>query len=552
MAFNTDEVDHERICDSCGFPYTIQDYLDEQEFLENSPSSVDPYKDQWTDFCSFCFFNDKWLNAYGNFGRFEAKKKRTCKGKHCGTEYTILEYWLGQKHYFDSPWDYATGCRSYCLSCWLTGDEGADETDTTWTADTALACDTDPQLDDSVDIVISPVDSAVGHVSDMQIYRWLCEGDIQSAYQAVNGESCQVAILPLERIRVSRVVPFPGMINFFPAGLIDLERYPFYPCKDDSTSLSEHMSAVSGMNLQHLVQRPLVVVPIRWDIITTWNHSHDSHMQFLRYCSEHVERHALNYLRYQQCKLGLRGGLPCHPGQVPSSNIMMSCIGILDFGLGLGNIIGGAAFDSVVTKDLGLDVPVVEWDNLPKDGEVGNLVRRALTMYSEIVESSSLTSRFVRTMTLFEFLAYPDGYEKMQDVRKVIARYSGVADTPEYNRISLRFMELTSGVTEKQKAQSFVPQDYAPGLDHALRTRLVHHGERFEDVIKSESEQRKFFDELEGFLRPVIEHMIEHSALSFDEYKPLRDSIKVFQKATRAKQFPVDLGNDTSEEEPPF
>ena len=45
-----------------------------------------------------------------------------------------------------------------------------------------------------------------------------------------------------------------------------------------------------------------------------------------------------------------------------------------------------------------------------RDGEVGAVARHALRMYSEVLEASTETSRFIQMMTLIEFLAAPNDF----------------------------------------------------------------------------------------------------------------------------------------------
>ena len=52
-------------------------------------------------------------------------------------------------------------------------------------------------------------------------------------------------------------------------------------------------------------------------------------------------------------------------------------------------IVGGAAFTHYLTRGLGLTLGQPEWDDLPKDGEVGQIVNHGLSLYSALLEASS-------------------------------------------------------------------------------------------------------------------------------------------------------------------
>jgi hypothetical protein len=37
----------------------------------------------------------------------------------CGAAYKVEYDHPGTKHYFEHPYDYASGCKMHCLKCWL-------------------------------------------------------------------------------------------------------------------------------------------------------------------------------------------------------------------------------------------------------------------------------------------------------------------------------------------------------------------------------------------------------------------------------------------------
>jgi hypothetical protein len=57
------------------------------------------------------------------------------------------------------------------------------------------------------------------------------------------------------------------------------------------------------------------------------------------------------------------------------------------------------------------------------------------------------------------------------------------------------------------------------------RTRIVHQGERLEEIIPSLAEREKLFQEVRHYMSSVIDHMIHHSDLAWDQYKSIRDSL---------------------------
>lgn len=181
------------------------------------------------------------------------------------------------------------------------------------------------------------------------------------------------------------------------------------------------------------------------------------------------------------------------------------------------NIIGGDAFTHLVTRGLGMCLNEIELHDFPKDGEVGHIVKHAVSLYSAILETSDPTAQFIQCLVLLEFLAFPDEWRNFVAVKKVIARY--VARTrSEYERLLDRFFELTG------------KKDQNSGKIIGYRTRVVHMGERIEHLVPDPSARKKLFIELDGYIRPVIEHMIDHSNMRFEEeYLPVREGLRPFE-----------------------
>ena len=179
-------------------------------------------------------------------------------------------------------------------------------------------------------------------------------------------------------------------------------------------------------------------------------------------------------------------------------------------------IIGGAAFSHFVTKGLGLPIEPVDFNSFPQEGEVGHIVRHALSLYSGLLEANSATSKFIQALLLLEYLADPDNYQKFKEVKKIVARY--VASGPkEYERVLARFEELTHKEDPNSK------------MEVGFRTRIVHLGDRLENLVPESDDRQRLFEELDGYIRPIIDHMISHSSLDFEAYLKIRDQLRPFE-----------------------
>jgi hypothetical protein len=98
---------------------------------------------------------------------------------------------------------------------------------------------------------------------------------------------------------------------------------------------------------------------------------------------------------------------------------------------------------------------------------------------------------------------------------KTIARY--VTKTPgEYTRLLDRFFEMVG--KRDPTTQQFI----------GYRTRIIHIGEKLDAVVPRYTDRLALFEELDGYIRPVIDHMIEHSFFNWDEYSSLRQAMRPF------------------------
>ena len=327
---------------------------------------------------------------------------------------------------------------------------------------------------------------------------------------------CHLAVMPISRVQVEWFPrTYPCGITFYPEGLVNLNALCIKPNDPKSRSLAEVIAATSGIDQEILDKHPLIVFPCSFNWPDLCHSSHDNHLDFIRRLSEHVDKSCLNFIRYLQCPLEPIDCLPGRAGAV-NSNYMMSGALLYNHSLRESRIIGGAAFSYMITKGLGLPLESVDPNLFPKSGEVCNIVSHALSLYTTLLEANSPTLRFIQALSLLEFLAYPDEYRKFEEVKKVIARYVAT-DSGEYQKLLARFFELTG------------KKDSVTNKVVGYRTRVVHMGETIEDIIPDMDGRKRLFIELQTYIRAVIDHLISHSHLTWEEYLVVRDGLRPFE-----------------------
>lgn len=503
------DLDLTRLCPACEMEYTIREEYEQIQGMLDPQRRADEYEAMCQEFCQACFESGRWEDAYGPFDRYTLQERRKCKS--CGGVYKVGDSWPSQKDYFPPPYGYEGGCYDHCIGCWIVGPESSS-------ADREVAFEDGITWDGALTLAPESVDGWPYE----EVYDAIFEGDLKTVYQWYFDRGNLLAVMPCSRLQVSRIRTFPKGYLFFPAGFLDLQQLRIRINSESSDTLSEAQSAASLINEPVFNRYPLVTFPVQglnWEQFSSA--SHQDHLAMIRTLSEEVDRDCLDYARFKTCDLNDSEGLPGRVGQVTSTHMMMAGLALYSSSQDEGRIVAGAAFTHCVTQGLGMTLDQYEWDNLPGHGETGQIARRGLRMYAELLEASTLTSKFVQAMSLFEFLAYPDQYEKMVNVKKVISRYLAPMQSPEYDRLLNRFKELTS--LEEKTVDPTNGKTVRKPL--GFRTRIVHLGERLEHIVPSAKDRSDLFAELQSYLVPVLNHMIEHSDMTFAEYKHLRNQI---------------------------
>lgn len=404
-------------------------------------------------------------------------QRRVCRS--CEAIYTISKALEGQEDYFRPPHDYVRGCQEYCLACWL----GVGPLDI-------------PEAYGEEPFVADPPNQESDEAAE--------EGDLVARYRRYLNDGCHLVVMPISRVHIEwSPITYRDLVTFFPPGCADLDALNIVENSADSGSLAEACSALSGITEELLCELPLVVFPCRLNWQTLRQAGHNEHEEMIRTLAESVDRSCLNFIRFKLCRIDLPDTLPGRAGQ--TNHPMMDGACIYNHSLCEARIIGGDVHSHLITRGLGLSLDSIEVGDFPKEGEVGNIVEHALGMYSAIQEADSPTTKFMLITNLFEYLAFPDEFRPLKKVRAVVVRYA--ARTPQQRE----------QLTNRFKNDFF-------GLD-GYRTRIVHKGQRLEQILPSPQQRKALFGELEGYLHRMIDDMVRHSELSWSEFLDHRKTI---------------------------
>lgn len=192
--------------------------------------------------------------------------------------------------------------------------------------------------------------------------------------------------------------------------------------KEASESLSFHQSSTAFVTQESFSETPTIAFTYEFDWDGLWLGNHKSQMEYIRIFSQIADRKSLNWVRYKSCPIDTPDVLPSRAGQI-RKDPMMSAALLYNAFRREGGIIAGDAFNSVLTKGLGLplnedDLPYNEFPDL--EGAVGNIALHALDLYSSVLQAEYPTAQSTQLMALLEFLADPTDYTKSDQVGKII------------------------------------------------------------------------------------------------------------------------------------
>ncbi|MEK6638885.1 MAG: hypothetical protein AABY88_12470 [Pseudomonadota bacterium] len=321
----------------------------------------------------------------------------------------------------------------------------------------------------------------------------------------------RLCLLPISRILVEEPAWISEEVAIFPPDAIGAEtlRPVAWPESDyqrtlgkqngvvglDGDDLHWSKSGATRIDLPDFFGSSLVAFPvvIDWDAFLEPS-SHEAHLEMLGRAIDKAER-VMDLIRFEHCNLWTPAKLPGRAGLLGDTSF---CAGMFYAPEDHESyIIAGQILTHQVIIGVGLDMTGSIMVRSTGDGEVGAVARQALRMYSEALEASTETSRFVQMMALIEFLAAPEDYMRMKLVKRMIARQVA-RDRADYDAILQDFLCLTS---ESGAAQ---------GANRGLRHNIVHVGKRLEDLA-DRGEREAIFRRLSRYAGATIQQLRDHS-----------------------------------------
>lgn len=330
--------------------------------------------------------------------------------------------------------------------------------------------------------------------------------------------SYAIVALPLSRLLVEDPI-ITNQICLFPPNYIFIQDV----CKFDGTafnqnndsqqidslhykSLRDYITTITGISLDDFHRLPLMVftMKISYEEYRGLNQAQD--VDLIKRCSDRAES-VMDLLRFYRSDYNLAEALPARAGLW---NGRYSAMYIYFPKYGVGHIQSREVERKTFIKGIGMDF--YDTHNITShplmDKELNGLqyiIKHALKLNSSIMEAEDDTVKFTQIMMLLEYIGDPNDYGKFQDMK---AKFVGTLakDKNDYNRLSNRFKELTSGINPQTPSQ------------RGLRTQIVHMGKSIYELIPDSEKRKDLFTELYGYIYVLIQDMMFSSFGSWNEY----------------------------------
>ena len=326
----------------------------------------------------------------------------------------------------------------------------------------------------------------------------------------------KLCIMPVPRLCLSTKSGLIAGTRFYPDdsinfGQLNIVSTPEYEWQKlertgGSSSLGWSKSAATQIGLDDYQGHTLVAFPL----VVNWNRfldgDHDFHKDVMREASEKAEA-AIDIIRFNYCRLDLPESLPGRAGSFNDRSSFSSAI-FYDAGNNESYMIGAQLLTHLISCGLGLNIGSMDSLDEIERGEIGQIVRTALSLFGQAMEANSQTSKFVQAMSLLDYLSSPATFMNMKEAKKEIAVHVA-SDKTQYQNCLDRFQQLSG----KKVGE----------IETGYRTLIVHRGERLENIIPDQSDRSNLFRELAQYIGKIIQDMIRMSDQNWSDMQAFRE-----------------------------
>ncbi|MGB6329395.1 MAG: hypothetical protein WBF48_10740 [Halarcobacter sp.] len=317
-----------------------------------------------------------------------------------------------------------------------------------------------------------------------------------------HGES--LIIMPLSRILFEQIIDLDEFL-FIPPRKIDYNLFFTLDTPNSPQSkLTFAQSSLTLFDFNILYNSHCIAFSYNIDWSNINNLTHGEHITIIKKLSSKVER-LFDLIRFSKCELHLSDTLMGEAGCWYQSDDYQ---GALLHTRTNTRLLSGSAIEGMrVVKGVGLDFSYTEdVRNLlalkNQTGGVASVLNYSLRLLSDAMYSNNLTMKYIRMMTLIEYLASPFEYMKFQDAKRYVICHSA-SDKTDYFALSKEFMKLS--------------KDY--------RTALVHNGKTLEDIITNYDERINLLKNIEKYCKKAIFFLLESELTDWEDIMDERKTL---------------------------
>ena len=281
-----------------------------------------------------------------------------------------------------------------------------------------------------------------------------------------NGQ--QICLMPVPRLILDMPL-VSGSVRIYPADRVNFEEIGLvsWPEREwteiarrGSGDLEWAKSASTGLSLENYSNHTIIAFPLKINWERFLSGEHEFHKDILHEAIEIAEQ-VLDVIRYDFCRMELPETLPGSAGTFEDRASFSSAIFYSNNPDNESYMIGAEVLTQLTVCGLGLEINSGVCLTEFGEGEVGNIIRQGLSLRTQAMEANTLTTKFIMSMSVIDFLAEPNGYVSLKNIGKIVGRHCAQTKQ-EYNPLLRRLEELTGG------------------KGSGIRTKLVHEGHRLE------------------------------------------------------------------------
>jgi|GEM_PF-3096658 len=314
----------------------------------------------------------------------------------------------------------------------------------------------------------------------------------------LNSDKHYIYILPVIGLTIPEAYSF-GDVSIHPANTLDLN-----DIFKNTFDMFEERSKKKHVLLSAILSSTTIVV--RDDAYAELLFNEGSNTEILRKAIRKA-RPIVDFIRLNYSSILDKKLMTGRVGQLESGDTVAL---VTDEYGGLTRIASADIYGNVLNVPHGIELlsaSVLDQLSIYKSdiNDTGNIVLHAMRLYSGALESSGPTEKFVEFMRIFEFIAFPDDYEKFQRVRAKITQHLA-RNSYDETRLEAEFRSYTGGTA-----------------NDGLRTKIIHMGMQLDDLLNAE-EINSLLSRLQLYATCCIKDLLRLYNMPWQAVETFRDN----------------------------